>query len=223
MLSIGPQTVLWLIFPLFSCLAPTHAVDVDLYHFSGQHQRCTAIRPGVCCVAPVLHHPPGYATFAEIHNLLVSDIGILWEAQSGLAGCAGIPVRTQTGPGGVRGLHYTGFSGASYIRLPRGAPPAADGTTSAWLDAEGLLGLVTGYGHWFSTRVKPGTLPGTQRKRRRGVIAGQPGTVYSGPPRWWRYPDLITANGTDFRSTNTSELIYKDELGMVLNVTEMAF
>ena len=216
MCSVGVKIVFSLAF-LISLSAPTHGVDVDLHYYSGHIVRCIGIRPGVCCRAP----GPDYPTYVVVHNLLVNHIGVLWTARDGLGDCAGTPIRTQPGPGDFRSLHHTGYSGVSYIRLPK-TTLRPDGTTSAWLEAEGLLGLVTGYGHWFSSRVKPGALPGATRKSRRGIIAGHRGTVYSGPPRWWKYPDLVTVNGTDYHSMNTSELNYSSADGLVLNAAELA-
>ena len=109
--------------------------------------------------------------------------------------------------------HY--FTGVSYIRLPKTLP--IDRRSSSWLAAEGMLSLVWGGGKWMTERGKHTNIPRSE-KMRRGRTSMLEGTAYIGPPPRWRFPDLITVNGTDYRSPNTSALYYKSADGQVLDL-----
>ena len=118
--------------------------------------------------------------------------------------------------GGQRGWKFTG---ASYIILPKTVPP--DDRTAMFLMAEGLLGLVWGGGRWFSTQAKIRGIPGATRKSRRGIVSELKGTVYSGPPPRWRYPDSVTVGGTKYLSTNTSALEYYSAEGKMPDIAAL--
>ena len=107
------------------------------------------------------------------------------------------------------------FTGASYISVPAMVTDGGGGQ-SAWLQAEGVLGLVWGGGEWFA---KGWSGPGaTRRKRRRGIVSEEKGTVYATAPRSWVYPNSITVNGTEYTSGNTSALEYASADGTRLAV-----
>ena len=57
-------------------------------------------------------------------------------------------------------------------------------------------------------------------RTRRGIRAGQKGTVYAQGPSKWVYPDMIEANGTNFTGGGAS-MVYQSIDGQVLNLTSL--
>ena len=222
--------------------APTHQVDIEHGFYRGT-ATCINLQPGQCCraIVPYLTAPgnpdvyANYPWYVEIKHLFPNQIAAVWEGRGDVEGCSGTAVRTMTAPpsrvmtlshgnyGPGAPLRIYKFTGASYILLPKNLPP--DGTTSLWLAAEGLLGLVWGGGRWFSPEATlAGTrIPRAKRKTRRSILRSGQGTAYCAEPPRWRYPDIVTINGTNFRSINTSLLEYQDADGRGANLTELAF
>ena len=213
---------------------PTSQVNVQISLSTGTLITCSNISPGECCTVPLRHiGAVGLAVVNSlvIEQLLVRDIAAVFVATASKQGCNNIPpFKNYRGPGRFL-LSNPGsrpFSGVSYMRLPQSWPP--DVTTSEILAAQGLLHLEAQGQQWTAPGVKaPGGFFGLGaaaasgfRKVKRGVLAGPEGvakgTVYLGAPRLSRYPDLITANGVDYRSGNTSALEYKDTNGNVLDL-----
>ena len=160
-----------------------------------------------------------------VKNLRAMEIAAIWQARGQIGDCSGRPGRTLVGPAASAYFHAMDggggqgdwkFTGASYIILPKTVPP--DGRTAMFLMAEGLLGLVWGGERWFSEQAKIRGIPGATRKGRRGIVSELEGTVYSGPPPRWRYPDSVTVDGIKYRSANTSALEYYSAEGKMLDV-----
>lgn len=118
----------------------------------------------------------------------------------------------------------TPASGASYIEMPRSLPP--DGKASAWLSAEGVLGLVWGEGSWFGSPIASKTFGHasgvTPKSRlRRDIRSELKGTVYAGPPSGLVYPTFIEVNGTRYTEEGVDGSVYKDAAGNVLNLAQL--
>ncbi|KAL8734030.1 MAG: hypothetical protein Q9166_001791 [cf. Caloplaca sp. 2 TL-2023] len=156
--------------------------------------------------------------------------GCLFISQGNHHGCTNMPpTRTVRGPGHFL-VHNmvmpSPLSGVSYVQLPNEVPE--DITTAEFVAVQGLLGLQTADKTWFAPGVIPSTLLGTGTSRfgsrsRRDVVRGLQGTAYIGPPPRSRYPDLITVNGTEYRSTNTSALNFQDSDGQFLDTSTLGF
>lgn len=219
------------------------SLQVDVY-YSTNGLECRDLAPGVGCRAPFRPRSHGrYVSDQEtigvtIKNLRATEIAVVWQGRGGngpgflpknaIGDCSGTVAQTLVGPahsaffgnmdagGGPRGYFYTG---ASYIVMPKTLPP--DARTAMFLMAEGMLGLVWGGGSWFSPQAKTVGIPGATRKSRRGRVSGLEGTVYSGPPPRWRYPDSVTLDGTKYESTNTSALDYYSAEGTLLDIAAL--
>lgn len=218
---------------LFSLVTSTIQVDIRMVMSTSYAITCSGLPPGYCCLIPVgLHHsfPAFFPLAVSIGPLHVRDLGVVFEARGNLGGCATLPpVKRFTGPGTFivrndpvppRTEPYR-FTGASYVTLPNAVP--ADITTSELLAAQGLLGLATGGATWSAPNTKWKQFPGPRDKSRRDIIRGHKGNAYAGPPPQSRYPDIITINGTDYHSTNTSALNYQSADGQPLDTADLGF
>ena len=251
-------------FPLTFCLLPllAQAVTVTLqlsaYHANPMMammnaQTCTNLPPGRCCqgrpppafmqgLAPDSPPSPDYRS-AQWAGLQLLDIAAVWQPRGNNAGCSGTPVATHAIalPSQPDHWRYPTFgdsdvmlSGASYIRVPQTLPK--DGDAASWLEAEGILGLVTGGGKYISKKVGSPLLQqaaaealrlwgggGSHKFRRRDIRAGfnmgHEGVVYAQPPGVSVWPDLITLNGTEYVEESPGSPIYKSAGGEVLNMT----
>ena len=176
-----------------------------------------------------------YPLVVRIKKLFLYEIAAVWgaidvgtQSINIRAQCDGTPKRTLVGPGDFQinawDNHFAElddapehiFSGASYIRLPTNLPP--DKKTSLWLAAEGMLGLAWGGGKWLSQGARTMNLP-LNSNMKRGMESNLQGTAYARPPLLWRYPDLISVNGTDYRSMNVSALYYQSTDRQTLDLT----
>ncbi|KAL8717331.1 MAG: hypothetical protein Q9225_005423 [Loekoesia sp. 1 TL-2023] len=236
------------------CLLPllTEAVSVTL-NVGGNNpmalmlhrQVCNNLRPGRCCQSAPLPQLPGLFDVgggpqpqfrnyrsAQWTDLAALDIAAVWQPQGSTGGCSGRPVGTNTGPGSWRypnqGDADTILTGASYIKLPRTRP--TDDQETAWVEAEGILGLITGGGTWVSKQARSPLLQqaadaalrlagGSHKPRRRGVISREKGVVFAQPPGESVWPDSIVINGTNYVEEGAGSLVYKSEAGEVLNLT----
>lgn len=110
------------------------------------------------------------------------------------------------------------FSGVSYIRLPTNTELPPDLKTSAWLTAQGMMGLAWGARQlWSPKSATKANIPRGETIRG-GRTSFLHGTAYIGAPPRWRYPDQITVNGTEYHSPNTSMLRYESADGQVLDL-----
>ena len=220
----------WLSILLFLVIA---TVEVDIQHIMGPQFTitCQAIPPGQCCCVPILmqHQSPTlYPIAIAMGPLMVQDLGMIFEARGNLGACNALPpVKRLQGPGTFLVRNSPApprteqflFTGASYVTLPNSIP--VDTTASEMLAAQGLLSLTTASESWFAPNTKWRVSPRTRPKSRRGIIRGQKGHAYVGPPPQNRYPDVITINGTDYRSSNTSELNYQSANGQLLDLAAL--
>ena len=220
------QNATWLSILFFLVIT---TVEVDIQHILGPTctMTCHGIPPGQCCFVPVgleRQFPTYYPIAIAIGPLMVRDLGVIFEARGNLGGCSTLPpVKRVHGPGIflVRNLpeppqtELYRFTGASYVTFPNSIP--VDITASEIAAAQGLLGLTTASESWFAPNTDWRPYPRTRPKSRRGIIRGQKGNAYIGPPPQSRYPDVITVNGTDYRSTNTSALNYQSANGQLLD------
>lgn len=221
--------ILLLSYPLLSM-----QVTVAMSYYIGRvisGSVCQNMLPGVCC------RPPGRRRWVErvtVSNLLVGDIGAVWNHRvvgdllNGghvIAGCSGVPAITRAGP--IRTWRLspddyhpggsTHVTGASYISIPKQLPPLD--TDTPWLYAEGLRGLVWGGGNWFADKDGPSQC--SQLHSKRGVISKDKGMVCATAPTLWKYPDLITANGTDYTDNSRGDLVYRSEDGEVSDLSSL--
>ncbi|KAG7005808.1 hypothetical protein G7Y79_00017g041900 [Physcia stellaris] len=228
-LTFWPYFLSIIVFPL-----PTLQVNVRHSFFRGNAD-CNNLLPGVCCLAippkPQRIFPgdryPDYPWSVEVSSLYANEIAAVWEKRGDAEGCSGTPARTMIAPPSTFHTYYWGdfgtgvhkrFTGASYILLPKTLPPT--GSSSLWLGAEGLLALAWGGGKWVSERGRNAGLTGLGGLRRRSMNPNE-ATAYLAPPAWWRYPDVITINGTDYLSSNTSALDYHDIDGHVVDLASI--
>ncbi|KAL8764629.1 MAG: hypothetical protein Q9194_006933 [Teloschistes cf. exilis] len=136
------------------------------------------------------------------------------------------------------------ITGASYIVMPKAVP--FDDDTSAWLSAEGMVGLVWPKGNWFSTTVSTsarsrfleaaaamlheGSSLEIEAKRRKErsvnshIRSAERGAVFCRGPRRWVWVNVITVNGTEFKADEggKGDAIYTSGDGEVLNFTKGA-
>ncbi|KAL8684975.1 MAG: hypothetical protein Q9224_006032 [Gallowayella concinna] len=201
-------------------------------------QICHNLRPGQCCRFRPFdfdHRPRGYRE-AEFTALEPLHIAAFWKIGPG---CTGVPLATQPGPGNF--LHWASsmndippwehISGASYIKLPVGPPRDSD---APWMEAEGILGFVWGDGRWVSSKAsKPivdqvyslfKSLSFGARKRgivRRNFFSGKRGQVFAQPPAKASavWPDMIVANGTNYREQASGSPVYRSDDGKLLDLT----
>ena len=235
-------SVLLFLLPILTC-----AVSVSL-EYGGQttptHNRvgiqtCRNLRPGRCCQGrPIppdavnqFYVPPPHEDYhvAQWSGLGPLNIAAVWQASaSGEGGCSGTPLATNAGPGSWRypraGVAPSPviITGASYIKLPIGQPKDAD---ARWLEAEGLLGLVTGGGKWMSKSasytVREQMLNwrtlvyGISRKRKRAVVGGEKGLVVSRPPAKVNsvWVDLIVYDEVEYTQESEGSSVYRSQDG----------
>lgn len=104
------------------------------------------------------------------------------------------------------------------------------------MEAEGILGFVTGKDKWVSSKASSSvanrvnglfrsmTLGGARKRRvlRRDIIGGERGQVFVQPPTKARaiWPDVIVINGTNYREEAPGSPVYKDRDGKTLDLTE---
>ena len=123
-------------------------------------EECSDLRPGKCCQAwsrwGIRFFRPHYPV-AEWTGLESFDIAAVWQPRYGAGtsrsdqeGCGGVVAATKPGPGNWRYelniFEIVKVSGASYFRVPQGQPKNKE---ASWLEAQGILGLVTGGGEWL--------------------------------------------------------------------------
>ncbi|KAL8702133.1 MAG: hypothetical protein Q9201_004567 [Fulgogasparrea decipioides] len=185
------------------------------------------------------------AHVVQFQGLAVWHIAAIWRFRSqpsartafsssrSYTGCSGEVWKSRTGPGTWaweigeepnEGIHVTPATGASYIEMPRAFP--LNEKISAWLAAEGIFGLVWGGGKWFSSpsasRLLGYSVGVTPRSRlRRDVRSKLKGTVYAGRPPRWTYPAFIRVDGANYTHDGAGGLVYKDEAGSMLNLTQL--
>lgn len=125
--------------------------------------------------------------------------------------------------------------------MPKALP--FDDATSAWLSAEGMVGLVWPKGNWFPTAVgssarsrlleaaaallHEGTSElGVKMKRNVNshIRSAERGLVFCRGPTRWTWVNVITVDGTEFKAEGggTGHAIYTSGDGRVLNFTESA-
>ncbi|KAI4264259.1 MAG: hypothetical protein L6R42_000624 [Xanthoria sp. 1 TBL-2021] len=197
---------------------------------------CPNIPPGQCCQAPRHLHMLGSSI--NFSNLHIMDIAAVWAArsimnhhttQAVIRGCSGTVTASGPGPGDwswratadVLKDWQSRAVGASYITLPATLPP--DPSTSKWLMAEGLLGLVWGGGKWFASPAAQDLLGRrdsitSRRAAPRGIRSALKGNVYARPPLRGRFPTRVQIDGTEYSHTGT--FIYADGVGNKINLTD---
>ncbi|KAL8688330.1 MAG: hypothetical protein Q9218_005733 [Villophora microphyllina] len=125
------------------------------------------------------------------------------------------------------------ISGASYIVLPKELPP--DDDTSAWLSAEGMVGLVWPKGNWFSTsmggparsnllaaaaaQLRGSGLGMRKRNVNSHIRSVEKGAVFCRGPSRSVWVNAIFVNGTEFKAEGSGSAIYTSGDGQLLNFT----
>ena len=171
---------------------------------------------------------------ARFEGLAILDIAAVWQPQGSTGGCSGTPRDTTIGPGNWRypdvGDSDVTLTGGSYIKLPTSIPK---GQSAPMLEAQGILGLITGGGKWVSKQAGSTLLQqaaraalllaaGSQGHQRRGIRSKDKGVVFAQPPGESVWPDLIMVNGTNYTEESVGSAVYRSEEGLVLNFTEGA-
>lgn len=224
-------------FPLFFLLlgVPTLTTQVDVQLTGlwgwGSEMWCSNLRPGECCKMrdPDLPSLNNAFDVINFYHLDILDVGAVWsEALYSLSpsnGCSGPAIDAHIG---LSGSTWTFSSddyspeafptGAMYFRLPRSQEPSQK--DKSMLGTEGIGALVRGGHKWSSHKVGislSGSFP-----RKRAIISQDTGIAFlNGPPRW-RYPDLISANGTNYTDDSRGDLVYRSENGAVLDLNDLA-
>lgn len=110
------------------------------------------------------------------------------------------------------------------------------------LEAQGILGLVTGGGGWVSKEASSGLLQqaanaalglggsksgfGLRRRGewmrrgelvRRGVVSKDKGVVFAQPPAGVQWPDVVTFNGSEYTETSEGSPVYKSADGQTID------
>ena len=57
-----------------------------------------------------------------------------------------------------------------------------------------------------------GLVSGSNKLRSRDIMAEDEGTLYAAAPFRWRYPDMITVNGTKYSCGSTEDLEHRSQL-----------
>ncbi|KAL8684873.1 MAG: hypothetical protein Q9224_006090, partial [Gallowayella concinna] len=213
------------------------------------YQMCSDHPPGVCCQGRIMPFGvPGQPPFqnyriAHFFGLTPLDIGAVYQPREGVNwqpgvqynGCSGRPVGSKGGPGDWRhpeqGNSNILLSGASYLRLPQGAP--ANENEAAWAEAEGILGMVTGQTRWVArsasnmaqsliAQAEAALKGGGGSLPKRDIRSREQGTVVAKTPSVRVWADVIVLNGTIYKEENAGSPIYKSEAGEVLNFTSTA-
>lgn len=159
------------------------------------------------------------------------DIAAVWQPQGTTGGCSGTPRDTRPGPGEYRypaeGSSDVVLTGASYIKLPNHRQP--EGQTVPIMEAQGILGLITGGGKYVSKSAGSSLLQrmmsaqsGLQGSaglgmRRRGIRSPDKGVVFAQPPPSAIWPDVVFFNGTEWVQEHEGSSIYTNKAGQVLD------
>ncbi|KAI4114648.1 MAG: hypothetical protein LQ345_004608 [Seirophora villosa] len=220
---------------------------------------CRNLRPGHCCTAPFAVFSSYSAHVVIFQDLDAWNIAAIWRGSVAASlvhhsalenGCTGQVLRSMVGPGNWEWRMWdepmmtdslTPATGASYIEMPRRFP--IGGTTSTWLSAEGVMGLVwvglmsphdlvqahsrlQGDGNWFANpRVSrllgygSGVRP--RSRLRRDIRSERKGTVYARSPFRRVDPTIIEVNGSTYTYSGKGDLAYKDAFGKLLNLTAL--
>ncbi|KAI4142836.1 MAG: hypothetical protein L6R39_004795 [Caloplaca ligustica] len=195
---------------------------------------CLDIAPGVCCRPHKDVILPAPETLYDYSNSYVSFRGLL--AQQMAAGwgsttprfegiaCSGTPLVRLFGPtdGQAHAYHPDGLLpapenmvfAASWIDLRTSVPP--DLLASRYLQWQGVKEMVWDAGFWSAAGSTP-----TKRKREKEQQRlngwAEKGRVTIATPSRWRYPNLYTINGTEFRDGGDG--VFKSGDGRVFNLT----
>ncbi|KAI4087548.1 MAG: hypothetical protein LQ344_006701 [Seirophora lacunosa] len=194
---------------------------------------CTGISPGICCISVDMSG----ARTARFTDLAVGDIAAVWgprhpdDFDNGhwAHACSNVVLDSHPGPGAWnwasshqgRLAQEVRASGASYIVVPRHLPP--DEKASAWMAAEGMLGMVWGGGEWFGS-LNAKTRWGVPRRRskvRRDVRSVEKGRLWAGPPPRAVWPDLVEMGGKVYRGNGSGPVMVADGSGVEVDVTEL--
>jgi len=228
--------------------APLAPPSVVATHVEIVYQVCSNLRPGRCCqerprtlVAGV--PPPPFPTrVVSFEGLEVLDVAAAWQPQGHSGGCKGTPAGTSIGPGNWRfpaeGAPEMILTGASYLKIPTKIPAGRE--HAPLMEAQGVLGLLTGGGGWVSSLASDrlrqqilkaasslggSALQFSPRRRseikRRGIISRDKGIVFTQPPPGVQWPDLITVNGTNYREESVGSPIYRNDEGAVLDFKDV--
>lgn len=211
---------------LFLLISPLLAVDITL-RFSDNHpfpamvqmqaQVCRDIPPGRCCQSrPMPPQGPMAAPYpfqnyrvAEFSHLQPMDIASTWIPQGDVGGCSGVPIATRPGPGYWKfpdnGNSPNIITGGSYLRLPTRLPQGPG--QSAMLEAEGILGTLTGGGRWISNSATRNIL----QEAANAALGLKPGSK----KRHWIQEHMLVAGVGVMRRSNWVEKrgIIKGEKG----------
>ena len=114
------------------------------------------------------------------------------------------------------------LTGASYVKLPEFIPK---GQTAPMMEAQGILGLITGGGNYIDKKVggsllqrmlaaQSGLQGGTWR---RSIRSPNHGVVFAQPPPSAIWPDVVSFNGTEYKQDHVGGSIYTSEEGQVLD------
>ncbi|KAI4231933.1 MAG: hypothetical protein L6R40_007588 [Gallowayella cf. fulva] len=206
-------------------------------------QVCNNLRPGRCCQGrPAVFAAPGvppYPDFrvSQVQGMAPRDIAAVWHRARGAeGGCTGTSLASSAGPGNWRypaeGNANDILTGASYIRVPDGAPEDVE---APWVEAEGILGMVTGGGKWVAKGVSNmlqkliderqralAEIRGGSKARKRSIRSREKGAVFARPPSVGVWPDVIVLNGTEYTEESAGSPIYRSQEGKMLNFTSAA-
>ncbi|KAL8680001.1 MAG: hypothetical protein Q9186_003767 [Xanthomendoza sp. 1 TL-2023] len=180
--------------------------------------------------APLHPLPQTIPIGIQVRSLLPSHVAGIFMADGTHRACSKMPpFKSIRGPGSFTtpNMFRQPVSGVSYVVLPKVMP--TDTTISEYLAAEGLLGLhtadrqwtapgVSAQQRWFGTVARASGL-----KSRRSILRGQQGIAYIGPPPRGRFPDVVTVNGTEYHSTNTSSFEFRGADGQLLDTSNWLF
>ena len=130
--------------------------------------------------------------------------------------CVGDLLETRTGGGGPPTWMWrdevrpSRISGASYEVCPAQPIDSVVGPLMAAL----CMGI-----KWGVTRA----FPGTRKRKRMGDSKGLPGITKKSkmPERKWAWPDVVVVGKTNFSDDGRGDLVYRDGIGNVLNLTAL--
>lgn len=234
-------TVSWLTI-VFMLITSTIQVEIKLY--MDQHltvvATCHNLPPGWCCKNPSppqfgrgnglsnYLHWPFAVEFNHLHPRHLAAAFTPWNEQ---IDCDHLPpVKSKEGPGTfifttnypvTLGAQPLFISGASYVQLPNKVPETV--AEAELVAVQGLLGLRSLEKSWTAPGVHMRGSAEFETKSKRDIFGVQKGDAYIGPPPRGRFPDIITVNGTNYRSTNTSALDYRNADGELLDISDLGF
>ncbi|KAL8811622.1 MAG: hypothetical protein Q9223_000135 [Gallowayella weberi] len=214
---------------------------------AGYYEICSDHPPGVCCQGRLLPFGnPDQVPFrnyrvAQFWGLMPQDEAAVYQPRGGVNwqpgvqynGCSGRPVDTKFGPGDwqhpEQGTSNVILSGASYLRLP----PRVPGDEAAWVEKEGVLGMVTASSTWTAkgagslaqrliAQAEASLKGGGSNLPKRDIRSREKGTVVAKPPRVSVWADVIVLNGTYYKEESVGSPIYKSQAGDILNFTSRA-